>query len=326
MGTKQQWEEKTASTCVGLFSHSDQKTAAQTLKCQVAGSSPKGVGGRFADALSAQNYKSTSFSIAGTAAWSQGHETKIDIIDKRQGAVRFNKYQQLQTVIGNITSSQYTNIYAEEYAHQMKEGLESSERLANVLDNVQLNSSSYATETGLAKQFHQVARLIAAREERKAERDFFFVSLGGFDSHSEVMEALEIKFEEINNALRDFVAELEAQNVFDSTVLVTASDFGRSLTSNGAGTDHAWAGNYFVLGGGVNGGRVLNDFPASLLEGNEQDAGRGRLIPKYPWESMMVPIAEWMGVQESRFGDAFPNLANFNRSTEIISRSALFQS
>jgi cullin-associated NEDD8-dissociated protein 1 len=198
--------------------------------------------------------------------------------------------------------------------------------LATLLDNVQLNTSSYATETGLAKQFHQVARLIATREERKAERDFFFVSLGGFDSHSEVMEALEIKFQEINDALTDFVAELEAQNVFDNTVLVTASDFGRSLTSNGAGTDHAWAGNYFVLGGGVNGGRVLNDFPTSLLEGNEQDAGRGRLIPKYPWESMMVPIAEWMGVEESHFGNAFPNLANFNRSTEIISRSALFQS
>merc|ERR1719183_2287104 len=78
--TKQQWEENTASTCVGLFSHSDQKTAAQTLKCQVAGSSPKGVGGRFADALSAENYKATSFSIAGAAAWSQGYETNIDII------------------------------------------------------------------------------------------------------------------------------------------------------------------------------------------------------------------------------------------------------
>jgi cullin-associated NEDD8-dissociated protein 1 len=325
--TKEQFEDRTASTCVGLFSHSDQRTAAQTLKCQVAGTSPKGAGGRFADALAAQDFRTTSFSVAGTAAWSQGVETNTDIIDRRQGSVRFNKYQQLQTVIGNITSTQYSNIYAEEYAQQLSQSLDSSERLASTLENLRLNTSeSYRTESGLAKQFHQVARLIAARDVRKAERDFFFVSLGGFDAHSEVLESLELKFQEINDALQDFVTELEAQDVFDSTVLVTASDFGRSLTSNGAGTDHAWAGNYFVLGGGVNGGHVLNDFPTSLLEGNQQDAGRGRLIPKYPWESMMVPIAEWMGVEESRFGEAFPNLANFNRSAEIIDRSVLFRS
>merc|ERR1712176_768485 len=110
------------------------------------------------------------------------------------------------------------------------------------------------------------------------------------------------------------------------TVLVTSSDFGRSLTSNGAGTDHAWAGNHIVLGGNVKGGHVFNDFPSSLLEGNDQDAGRGRLIPKYPWESMMVPIAEWMGVEESDQASVFPNLANFDSSSQIISRASLFSS
>lgn len=120
--------------------------------------------------------------------------------------------------------------------------------------------------------------------------------------------------------------ELKAQNIFDSTVLVSESDFGRSLTSNGAGTDHAWAGNHFVLGGSVNGGRVFNDFPTSLLEGNDQDAGRGRLIPKYPWDNVMVPLAEWMGVEGSDLNSVFPNLANFNTATHIISKDSLFSS
>merc|ERR1712061_487921 len=164
------------------------------------------------------------------------------------------------------TKSKYTNIYAEEYAQQLSESLEASENLGSIFANVQLNTTSYPMETGLAKQFHQVSRLIKAREDRKAERDFFFVELGGFDAHSNALETLELKFEQIDNALRDFVAELEAQNVFDKTVLVTSSDFGRSLTSNGAGTDHAWAGNYFVLGGSVNGGRIYNEFPRSLIE------------------------------------------------------------
>lgn len=166
--------------------------------------------------------------------------------------------------------------------------------------------------------------MIATRADRKAERDFYYVSLGGFDTHNDVDELLNEKFAEVNGAIAGFVAELRAQGVFSTTTLVAESDFGRSLTSNGAGTDHAWAGNYFVLGGAVNGGRVYNDFPASLLEGNDQDAGRGRMIPKYPWESMMVPVAEWMGADPSHHGDIFPNLGNFNSSVHIIDRATLF--
>merc|ERR1711907_635739 len=80
-----------------------------------------------------------------------------------------------------------------------------------------------------------------------------------------------------------------------------------------------------VIGGNVHGGRVYNSFPSSLLEESEQDLGRGRLIPKYPWENMMVPIAEWMGVTESQHSMVFPNLANFDRSAHILAKDTLFQ-
>merc|ERR1711907_237004 len=129
---------------------------------------------------------------------------------------------------------------------------------------------------------------------------------------------------DIDDSLKAFVTEIKAQGVFDSTVIATESDFGRSLQSNGAGTDHAWAGNHMILGGKVKGGSVLNDFPSSLLDGNDQDAGRGRLIPKYPWESMMTPIAEWLGVDQSRHSSVFPNLPNFDAS-HLIPKSTLFK-
>merc|ERR1711939_204612 len=174
-------------------------------------------------------------------------------------------------------------------------------------------------------QFHQVARLIKARDLRKAERDLFVVRIGGFNAHSNAAEALLEKFKEINDALEGFVAELEGQDVFRDTVLFTESDFGRSLTSNGAGTDHGWAGNHFIIGGSVQGKKVFNDFPDSLLAGNDQDLGRGRLIPKYPWESMMVPIAEWMGVEEPALPTVFPNLANFDRAKHILAKDVLFK-
>jgi cullin-associated NEDD8-dissociated protein 1 len=324
--TRAQWKNGDVSSCVGLFSHSDQKSAAATLQCQTPGAAPKGAGGRLADALSAgsQKYTTTSFSVAGTSTWSQGFDTRIEIIDKKEGAVRFGQYSALETMLGNITSKKYGNIFCEEYAKQIDESIASSESLGKYLDNVTL-TTNYKAETKLEKQLHQVARLIKTREERKAERDLFFVHIGGFDSHSYASEVLEEKFKDINDSLEGFVAELVGQGVFDDTVLFTESDFGRSLTSNGAGTDHGWAGNHFVIGGNVQGGKVFNDFPDSLLAGNEYDAGRGRMIPKYPWESMMVPIAEWMGLESSQHASVFPNLGNFN-SSHVISRNSLFSS
>jgi len=319
--TKEQFKNG-GRRCVGLFSHSDQQQAAHTLKCQTPGASPRGAGGRIADALK-PSFRTNSFSITGSHTWPQGFQTNYDIIDKKEGVVRLERFDQLKTVLNNITSQKHKNVYCEEYAKQLAAAVESSENLGSFLNDAQLEHH-FAEESTLGKQLHQVARLIKTRQDRKVERDFFVVDIGGFDAHSNAAETLALKFEQIDNALRDFVTELQAQDIFNSTVLVSESDFGRSLTSNGAGTDHAWAGNHFVLGGNVNGGRVFNDFPSSLLEGNDQDAGRGRLIPKYPWDNVMVPLAQWMGVQEPDLTSVFPNLGNFDAATHIISKDSLF--
>ena len=122
------------------------------------------------------------------------------------------------------------------------------------------------------------------------------------------------------------MAELKGQDTFDAIVIVLSSEFGRTLPSIGEGTDQAWGGNDFVLGGVISGGTMFNDFVESLLEGNDQDAGRGRLMPKYPWESVMAPIAEWMGADLSsgQFASVFPDLANFDNSEHIIDKTKLF--
>merc|ERR1712014_453004 len=115
---------------------------------------------------------------------------------------------------------------------------------------------------------------------------------------------------EIDGGLKAFVDELEAQQTFDNTVLFTQADFGRTLSYNGAGTDHGWGGNHFILGGSVRGGQIFNNFLETYAENSEYDAGRGRVIPQYPWENMVVPIAEWLGIQ--RPNEIFTNLHNFN--------------
>jgi len=321
--TKDQYKAGTKEKCVGLFSHSDQQASAATLKCQVAGTSPRGVGGRIGDALKARNFEVHSFSLAGTSTWSQGFATNQESISPSHGAVRFVSYAKVNPVLRDITNHTHGNVYCEEYAKSISNFVEASEILGTVVDASSL-LTSYQTDTGLSKKFKQVARLIAARVDRKVERDIFYVQIGGFDAHSNAAEILDEKFKEIDDSVKQFVDEVKAQNIFESVVIVSESDFGRTLSTNGAGTDHAWAGNHFVVGGNVKGGRVYNDFLKSLLDGNDQDLGRGRLIPLYPWESMMVPIAEWMGVEESDHTTVFPNLGNFDRATKILATSTLF--
>jgi len=307
-------------TCLGMFSHAHQQAAAQTLKCQIAGAAPRGVGGRLADELGKKGLRTTSFSIAGSTIWSQGFDTGVEMIDKnskggKDSGIRFSSYDRWSDVISNLTNQKYKNSYCEEYVQAFTEAIDSSETMGEVLENVQLSSNWQDPEGPLAKQLYQVARLMSTHDARKAERDIFFVSLPGFDTHRDLKVIMNDNFAEINTALESFVGEIKAQGLWENTVLATESDFGRTLVWNGEGTDHGWAGNHLILGGGINGGTIFNKFVTSYLEGADNDAGRGRIIPGYPWESMMVPIAEWLGVTNP--SNIFPNLGNFN-STHII--------
>merc|ERR1719230_1588892 len=176
-----------------------------------------------ADTLAEKGLKTTSFSVTGTATWSQGFSTSTEIIDK-SGVVRFNKYEIWGDVISNITSQVHGNVYCQEYMDALEAGIDSSESLGKFLEDVKLETR-YKTDTTLSKQLYQVARLIATRHERKAERDFFFVELGGFDTHKDIQTQLPDRFEMIDNALRAFVTELQEANVFDQVVTITQSDF-----------------------------------------------------------------------------------------------------
>lgn len=312
--------------CVGLFSHSDQQRAAQTLTCQSATSAMRGAGGRLADALASgsKKLKTMSFSLVGSQPWPQGIETNAEIISNGE-PVQLRKKKQLQVIIDNITSVKHGNIYAEEYSTRLTAALDFNEQLTRSLRNAELATSFSTDNRGFTRQLREVARLIASRTERGVDRDLFFVQLGGFDTHSSVERNLERRFDELDHGFQRFVAEMKEQNMFDKIVMATHSDFARTLTPNsGAGTDHAWAGNYVIVGGGIKGGNVFNQFPKSLLPGAEQDAGRGRLIPKYPFENMMLPIAQWMGLETSQETMVFPNLNNFN-SSHFISESTLFK-
>ncbi|CAK9084260.1 unnamed protein product [Durusdinium trenchii] len=327
--TKYEYKTGATPTCVGLFSHSDQTAGAQTLKCQVAGASPRGVGGRLADALAAggQKFATNSFSLKGKKTWSEGFSTLQQAVDSSGDFPTLENFAIRRPLIENITKEKHGNVYSEEYAKTLGKMVDNVEYLAGQIQNVTLSTTWPEPEDWgrkrLLKQFKAISKLVASRTTRKAEREFFYVQVGGFDTHNDMHATLDKLFAVVDEGLDVFVKEMKAQGVFESVVLVTTSDFGRTMTSNGKGTDHGWAGNTFVLGGNIRGGEIYNEFPSSLVEGNLYDVGRGRMIPKYPWESVMLPIAEWMGMDAQDKSTVFPNLQNFN-SSRLLPTSTLF--
>lgn len=300
--------------------------------CIAKKSSVVGTGGLLAEALASQTsadatssgLHTTTFSLAGNNVWAQGAFVMPSILDGGAGNVRLEEYGLLrQRVLKNLTTQTFSNIYVERYTRSVLDSVIASETLGGFLERVTLQTKYDNSRTQLSKDLYQVSRVIATHQARGAERDFFYVQAWKWDHHSEQLAGLDENFKEVNDGLLGFVAEMEAQNIWESVVVVSDSDFGRSLASNGGGSDHGWAGQQFILGGSVKGQQILNEYPTDILLGNPMDDGRCRMIPKYPRESLMVPVAQWMGLTEDNQATVFPNLANFNSSL-IIPYESLF--
>ena len=169
----------------------------------------------------------------------------------------------------------------------------------------------------LAAQLHYVAQLISAREELGMQQQVFFVRMGGWDTHSDQAARLPGLLSELNDAIGAFQDTIDGMRKSETVTSFTSSDFGRTLTSNGDGTDHGWGGHAFVFGGAVSGGQVFGDLPNYGSTNNPDDAGdrdgqfAGRMIPTTSVAQYGATIARWMDVPESEMTTLFPDLNNF---------------
>jgi uncharacterized protein (DUF1501 family) len=142
------------------------------------------------------------------------------------------------------------------------------------------------------------------------QRQVFFVATGGFDSHDNQNQAQPGLLADISDSLAAFYNATVELGVSDMVTTFTQSDFGRTLTSNGDGTDHAWGGNQVVLGDAVTGGQLVGSYP-QLQIGGPEDVGGGRFIPSTSADQYAATLARWFGIPESDLDVVAPNLANF---------------
>ena len=97
------------------------------------------------------------------------------------------------------------------------------------------------------------------------------------------------------------------------------ADFAHTLSSNGDGTDHGWAGNQLVLGGAVKGGDIYGQLIEQRL-GSDLDVGGGRMIPTTANVQLFASLASWFGLSDSQRRQIFPALAAFDASVMPLFR------
>ena len=184
--------------------------------------------------------------------------------------------------------------------------------LVTEITKAQKITTEYPSANGLAKQLKMAAKMISIRENLGMKRQIFFVAMGGWDSHGNQLTDHANNLSKLYEAMDSFYETTVELGVENSVTTFTASEFGRSYTSNDDGTDHAWAGHNLVMGGAVKGGEIHGDMLNLSVNGPDDAADTGRFIPKYGVDQYGATLAKWMGMSDSDMLEIFPNLGNFN--------------
>lgn len=318
--TKTQYVNGTVRVPAKLFSHNDQQS---TYQSEGPEGSTTGWGGRIGDLYATGNGQSifTCIGMSGNSVFLSGNSAVAYQMSPsaKNGVVPFNGLaaplfgsaactNALRELI-TAASVPRTNLFEAAHAAIAKRSIDAAGLLDTTLASYPA-SSRFPTGNDLAAQLGLVARMIAARDVLKPKRQVFFVSIGGFDNHNGMLTEHVDRLNEVNAALVAFQAEMAALAVENSVTTFTASDFGRTLNSDGDGADHGWGSMHFVLGGAVNGREFYGKAPATANDG-PNDVGRGRLLPTMAVDQFGATLGKWFGVSDTELLAIFPNLANF---------------
>jgi cullin-associated NEDD8-dissociated protein 1 len=312
-----------------LFGHAQQRQQVQQIHSQ--NPNAKGVLGRAVGSLMGQAlpYKSALYNVGGGEKIVTGAPQSPVAVHAERGVQTWARAGgDLQARYYNITQRISGSIFAETYTESVDSSLRTVEKLAQKLGNAQATTAF--PNTGLGKQLKMVSRLTKVDLAEGTERGVFMTKVSGFDTHSSGENSkgpiLPQLMAEFDDAVGAFVEEMKLQGIWDDVLVVSISDFGRTMAGNSAaGTDHGWGGNNIILGGGVNGSRVFGEYPSTLAPGEGQDIGHGRMLPTLAWEGVWSPILRWFGVDEADLHDVLPNLPNFSPNS-VIPVDQLFKS
>ena len=300
---------------LGLMSHSDQFKHWQSARPGERVN--RGWFGLMNDAAPSSGRMSLipmNISLAGSNIMQNGLQTSEYAITKdgSQGMTIYDDDTDLNLAIRRafkrVVNKQYDDPFKQTYLESLRTAQEQHEQFGGAAEGIRVRTRF--SDTDLSQQLKMIARSIKAAPANGARKQTYFVRYIGWDHHDELLNNHARMLQVLSDALVEFQASLEELGVADDVVTFTGSDFGRTLTSNGNGTDHGWGGNTIVMGNPVAGGGILGKYP-SLTLGNNLDIGNGIFIPTTPVDALYAELALWFGVRPSGLRALFPNLNNF---------------
>ena len=314
--TKLQFTNKSVPLPPKLFSHNDQQSVWQSSAPE---GSTSGWGGRMGDLFAAGNGNATftCVSVAGNAVYLSG-QSAVQYQVSTNGSVPLSALkaplfgsQACSDALKKLVTAPGTHLFEAEHARVMKRSIEADAELTSALAGTTALRTVFPTGNTLASQLAMVARMISARTALTAKRQVFFVSLGGFDTHDGILTEHPALMTTVGEALAAFQTAAAELGVANSVTTFTASDFGRTLTTDGDGSDHGWGSMHFVLGGAVKGKAFYGAAPVIANNGPD-DVGQGRLLPSVAVDQFAATLANWFGVSNTDAASVLPNIGNYS--------------
>jgi len=300
-----------------LFSHNDQQDQWHSLKGNAQ--SKTGWAGRIADLIKtnvADQLMATNASLLGNSLFQSAEDT-IAYVMGPGGPIQFVGFGddgillEQRLAFERIIGASYDSIYERGFAEIQQRAVQSADLVSDAIAGAPALGTVFPTSQ-LGQQLQTIARLIAVRDTLQMQRQIFFVATGGFDSHDNQNEDQPGLLGGVSDAMAAFYDASVELGVADAVTSFTQSDFGRTLTSNGDGTDHAWGGIQVVVGDAVRGREMYGTYPR-LEIGGPNDTGGGRMIPTTSADQYAATLAKWFGIPNADLGMVAPNIDNFTQ-------------
>lgn len=314
--TQAQWQNRSVPLPPQLFSHRDMEIHWQTsrpLSLQRTGWL-----GRTADLVNSVNPNngiSQCISINGNNIMQTGTNV-LPYSVSRNGVTTLRRIDDAnatntarKAVFEQLLNHNYTSVFAREFATIQTRAKTNAELLVTELANATALNTVFPS-TRLGDQLSRVAQLIQIRSALNVQRQIYFVGLGGFDVHGSQNQRHPQLLTELDQAITAFYNSTVEMGIQNNVTTFTASEFGRTMTSNGDGSDHGWGGHGLVVGGCVDGKDIYGTMPPYEIGGPDDTRG-GRLIPTTSVDQYGATLARWYGLTDSQVTQTFPNLSNF---------------
>lgn len=208
---------------------------------------------------------------------------------------------------------QSQNVFEQDIATATSKAVDNTAQFAQAQENATPFATEFADDR-VSRQMRSVAETIKIRQFLNVSRQMFYVSTGGYDTHSNQANSIGDLHSQLAAAISSFRQAMIEIGEWNNVVVFTASDFGRTVIDNGNGTDHGWGGHHLVAGGDVQGKRLYGEVPFADVDSGSYTKSRGRLIPTTSVEQYAATMGSWFGLDSGELRAALPNLNNFNQT------------